>query len=162
MRHLPGVHAVLLLLAASVLQIACTGPQVVGRIPPSTFQFHTVVPQSGSSKGGWKVAQVVVLLGRISPVFPEASSCDIEVGVPAFSWQGRITNATAQQVAASSADEAARWVFAERSPTALMCQDFRVKIEALMNDSTRGFFIAGARVTGFKSWNIEITPRTFP
>jgi len=162
-RHTLGVHvALLLLVAASVFHLACTGSRIIGRISPSTFQFHNVVPQTGSSKGGWKVAQVIILLGRISPMFPEAASCDIEVGVPAFNWQGRITNSKAQQIASLAADKAARQAFAERLPTALMCQGFRLKMETLMKDPSRDPFISGAKVSGFNPWDIEIIPRTFP
>jgi hypothetical protein len=160
-RHTSNVP-VLVLLVASVLQVACTSPLVMGKIPPSTFQFHEVVPRTGASRSGWKVAQVIILLGRISPVFPQAATCDVEVGVPSVSRQGQITNSIAQQAAARSADEAARLIFAEGQPTALMCQDFRVKMGALMIDEQRVPFVAGARVSRFNPWNIEITPRTFP
>ena len=160
-RHTSNVP-VLVLLVSSVLQVACTGPLVMGKVPPSTFEFHEVVPRTGAGRGGWKVAQVIVLLDRISPVFPQAATCDVEVGVPSVNLQGQITNSLAQLAAARSADEAARLVFAERQPTALMCEDFRVKMGALMIDEERAPFVAGARVSRFKPWNIEITPRTFP
>jgi hypothetical protein len=130
------------------------------RTPPSA-SVRTYL-STFSRNGGWKVAQVIILLGRISPMFPEAASCDVEVGVPVVSWQGRITNSKAQLIASLAADDAAQRVFAERLPTALMCQSFRVKMGAFMTDSKQVQFISGAKVSGFNPWNIEITPRTFP
>ena len=59
-----GVLLVLALLGACPL--ACVG----GHIPPSMFQFQNVVPYTGPKEGGWKVAQVLILLSKLSPMFP--------------------------------------------------------------------------------------------
>lgn len=48
----------------------CGSHGVQGHIPPSTFKFTTVVPYDGESTGGWKIAQVMVLLARISAALP--------------------------------------------------------------------------------------------
>ncbi|HEX5751830.1 MAG TPA: hypothetical protein VFZ09_36760 [Archangium sp.] len=56
--------------------LACVG----GHIPPSTFQFEKVIDYTPPEGGGWKAAQVLVLLSRISPAFPQSATCDIEVG----------------------------------------------------------------------------------
>jgi hypothetical protein len=61
-----GRVRLLLLAALGACQLACVG----GHIPPSTFQFTNVVPYTGPAGGGWKVAQVLILLSRISPMFP--------------------------------------------------------------------------------------------
>lgn len=98
-----------LLTILGVLLLACVG----GHIPPSTFQFTQVVPYTGP-QGGWKVAQIIVLLAKISTLFPETATCEIEVGVPEVSFQGVISDEFAQVTAAKAADEAARLVLRER------------------------------------------------
>ncbi len=69
---------VLFLALLGLALLACVG----GHIPPSMFEFENVVPYAPPGPGGWKAAQVLILLSRISPVFPQAATCDIEVGVP--------------------------------------------------------------------------------
>ncbi len=124
--------------------LACVG----GHIPPSMFQFTNVVPHSGPGEGGWKVAQVVVLLNRISPSFPRNAVCEIEVGVPEVNKRGPVTDELAQAAAAKAADEAARIVFREWQPTALLCQQFREHMQRIMTDRDFGT-LPGTRVTGF-------------
>jgi hypothetical protein len=139
----------------SVLHLACAG----GHIPPSTFQFTNVVPLTGREEGGWKVAQVRILLGRLSKVFPQAAVCDIEVGVPERNLNGLVSDAFAQQAAARASDEAARIILRERIPVALACDQFRKRMESILRDPQFGT-IPGARVTSFREVGVART--TFP
>jgi hypothetical protein len=149
-------RVVLLLLAVlSAAQLACVG----GHIPPSIFEFANVVPYTGPEGGGWKVAQVLVLLGRISPRFSSTATCDIEVGVPEKNRTGLVSNEFAQQEAAKAADKAARIVLREKQPTALACQQFREHMQRILGDLERGA-IPGARVTGFL--RVDVPRKTFP
>ncbi|WNG50544.1 hypothetical protein F0U60_45275 [Archangium minus] len=148
-----GVSLLLALLGAAWL--ACVG----GHVPPSTFQFFSIVPLTGPEEGGWKVAQVIVLLSRISPSFPVTATCDIEVGVPERNVNGLVSNALAQVAAAKAADEAARRVLRERQPTALACDQFRKHMQSILGDKDFGT-IPGARVSGFLSGGVPRT--TFP
>jgi hypothetical protein len=146
------------LLALAVLcasQWACSG----GHVPPSTFQFTNVVPYTPPGPGGWKVAQVVVLLSRISTIFPQNAVCEIEVGVPEVNRKGPVPDEFAQAAAARAADEAARIVFRERQPTALLCDQFKKHMQAVMSDPDFGS-VPGATVTAFRTPGV---PRTkFP
>jgi hypothetical protein len=147
---------VLLWLAVfSAVQLACEG----GHIPPSTFQFTTTVPHTGTGTGGWKVAQVSILLGRLSKVFPQAAVCDIEVGVPVRNKNGLVWDALAQEAAARASDEAARIVLRERIPVALACIQFRKHMERILGDRVLGT-IPGAKVGGFQAVGVPRT--TFP
>jgi len=147
---------VLLWLAVfSAVQLACEG----GHIPPSTFQFTTIVSHTGEGTGGWKVAQVSILLGRLSKVFPQAAVCDIEVGVPVRNKNGLVWDALAQEAAARASDEAARLVLRERIPVALACDQFRKHMGRILGDSEFGT-IPGARVSGFLTSGVPRT--TFP
>jgi len=147
---------VLLWLAVlGAVQLACVG----GHIPPSTFQFTNVVPHTGKEEGGWKVAQVSILLGRLSKVFPQAAVCDIEVGVPERNLNGLISDAFAQQSAAKAADKAARIVLRERIPVALACMEFRKHMGRILGDRVLGT-IPGARVSGFQ--RVDVPRTTFP
>lgn len=144
----PGAASSILALASSLL-LACTEPIVLGRIPPSTFQFVNIVPYDESGAGGWKVAQVIIHLGSLSPHYPETTACDVEVGMPEAIRTKRILDAQAQRAAAKASDEAAREVLKERLPTALACKTFRGVMESYLNDPKRGG-VPGARVTGFQ------------
>ena len=147
---------VLLWLAVfSSVQLACAG----GHIPPSTFQFTTIVPHTGKEEGGWKVAQVSILLGRLSKVFPQAAVCDIEVGVPVRNVNGLVWDALAQEAAARASDEAARLVLGERIPVALACDQFRKHMGRILGHHEFGT-IPGARVSGFQRVGVPRT--TFP
>jgi hypothetical protein len=143
------------LVVFSAVQLACAG----GHIPPSTFQFTTIVSHTGTGTGGWKVAQVSILLGRLSKVFPQAAVCDIEVGVPVRNKNGLVWDALAQEAAARASDEAARLVLRERIPVALACIQFRKHMERILGDLEFGT-IPGAKVTGFKEVGVPRT--TFP
>ncbi len=147
--------ALLFLAVLGAAQLACVG----GHIPPSMFQFQNVVPYTPPDGGGWKVAQVLILLNRISPVFPVSATCDIEVGVPERHGNIWVTNEAAQAAAAKAADEAARIILREHLPTALACKQFREHMQALMADPDFGL-VPGARVTGFQ--RVGVTRKTFP
>jgi hypothetical protein len=151
-----GVLLSLVLLGAS--QLACVG----GHIPPSMFQFMNVVPYSSGpegEEGGWKVAQVLILLGKISPMFSSAATCDIEVGVPERNVKGWVLDEVAQVEAAKAADKAARIVLREHQPTALACDQFRKHMQSILTDPVSGP-IPGARVTKFKE--VGVPRMTFP
>ena len=60
----------------ATLSTACGGPVVFGHIPPTTFQFTTTIDLRDDEPGGWQIAQVVVLLGRLSNFFPRAAICE--------------------------------------------------------------------------------------
>jgi hypothetical protein len=117
------------------------------------------VPYMGPGEGGWKVAQVVVLMSRISSVFPGTATCDIEVGVPEVNLRGPVSDAFAQGVAASAADEAARIVLGEHQPTSMACAQFRKHMERIMGNYETGA-IPGTRVTNIRTMGIPKT--TFP
>jgi hypothetical protein len=148
-----GLVLLLALLGSTLL--ACVG----GHIPPSMFQFENIVPYAPPEGGGWKAAQVLVLLHRISPVFPQAATCDIEVGVPERYANTWVTNADAQAAAAEAADRAARIVLRQRVPTALACKQFREQMERLMQSAV-SIPIPGARVSGFN--RVLSSRKTFP
>ena len=147
--------ALLSLVLLSACQLACVG----GHIPPSMFQFQNVVPYTPPEGGGWKVAQVLILLSRISPVFSESATCDIEVGVPEKNVNGWVLDEFAQEAAAKAADEAARIVLREHLPTALACDQFRKHMESILRDYPFGT-IPGARVTAFQ--RVGVPRKTFP
>jgi len=140
-------------------QLACTEPIVFGGIPPSMFQFTNIVPQGGPEPGGWKVAQVVILLGRLSPHYPEAAACEVEVEVPEAIEGKKILDPKAQRATAKASDAAAREVLKERLPTATACMRFRTAMALYLNDLKKGG-IPGARVTAFQRTGVP--RRTFP
>ncbi len=148
-----------MLVAAAALQVACIEPIVFGGIPPSMFQFTKIVPQGGPEPGGWKVAQVVILLGRLSPHYPEAAVCEVEVGVPEEIEKKKIVDPKAQRAAAKASDAAAREVLKERLPTGTACIWFRTAMERYLKDLKKGG-IPGARVTAFQQTGVP--RRTFP
>jgi hypothetical protein len=149
-------RVVLLLLAVfGACQLACVG----GHIPPSMFQFTNVEPYTSPNGGGWKVAQVLILLGKLSPMFSATATCDIEVGVPEKYGETWVTNEFAQVEAAKAADQAARRVLREQQPTALACIKFREHMQSILTDRVSGP-IPGARVTGFQK--VGISRKTFP
>jgi hypothetical protein len=125
----------------------------------SEFPDSDSLPHRGVKAGGWKVAQVVILLGRLSPQYSESAFCDIEVGVPEVTELKPIETTAAQQAAAMAADKAARHILKQRLPTAVACGELRTKMERIMQDPKQGD-IPGARVTSFLT---EGVPRmTFP
>jgi hypothetical protein len=144
---------------AGMFLAACMEPMVLGHIPPAAFHFTSVVPRSGSEAGGWKVAQVVILLGRLAPRYPETALCEIEVGVPEFNKDGVVLDEMAQVKAAQAADAAAARVLKERLPTAMACDEFRKAMQSIMGDPAAGT-LPGTRVRSFITPGIPRT--TFP
>jgi hypothetical protein len=124
------------------------------------FQFEELVPHTGPEKeGGWKFAQVLILLGKISPQFSSTAVCEIEVGVPERNWKGLVTDEFAQVEAAQAADKAARIVLREHQPTALACNQFRECMQSILTNPVTGS-IPGAQVTAFR--RVGIHRKTFP
>jgi hypothetical protein len=157
--HARGI-ALALLVGAHSLLLACTEPLVLGSIPPEAFQFTVVVAHDGVGSGGWKVAQVVILLGKLSSRYPATTFCEVEVGVPVVNRKGPVPDILAQVEAAAAADEAARHVLKKRPyPTAVACAEFREKMQSLLTDPTTDL-IPGAQVTGFQRTGLPRT--TFP
>jgi hypothetical protein len=62
-----------------------------GHIPPSAFEFHEIVSKEGPEAGGWRVAQVYILLSRVSRRRPLQAWCDVEVGIPIKSGRTSIS-----------------------------------------------------------------------
>ncbi|KFA93760.1 hypothetical protein [Archangium violaceum] len=155
-RSLPVRGLVVFLALLSSAWLACVG----GHIPPSTFQFENVVPYTPPGEGGWKAAQVLVLLSKISSSFPQSATCDIEVGVPERNLNGWVTDEDAQVAAAEAADRAARIVLRQRLMTAVACKQFREHMQRLMQSSEVSKPIPGARVSGFKG--VLVSRKTFP
>jgi hypothetical protein len=135
--------------------LACVG----GHIPPSTFQFEKVIDYTPPDGGGWKAAQVLVLLSKISSSFPQSATCDIEVGVPERNKKGWVTDEDAQVAAAEAADRAARIVLRQRLMTAVACNQFRVHMRRLMQSEVSKP-ISGARVSAFE--RVLVSRKTFP
>lgn len=129
---------------------------VTGGIPPSSFEFHPLVPIGGGQPGGWKVAQVVILLGSASPSGPRAVWCDIEVGLPEVSYLGPVLDEEAQAICAAGADQASRLVLQKGlEVSALICRRFQEEMEAIIGRS-----IPGARVTKIQTPGLQ--PMRFP
>ena len=139
-----------------LLLAACT--LVGGGIPPSQFHFSQVIALDGPGAGGWKVAQVAILLGRLSPTFPQSTICEVEVQVPVVTHLGPISDELAQVHAAEAANAAARLVLQERPfLTAVLCKHFREEMQRILNTAEA---IPGARVTRFMTTGVPRT--TFP
>lgn len=127
-----------------------------GHIPPSAFEFHDIVSHDGKGPGGWKVAQVNILLARASQRRPLYAWCDVEVGVPFANKKRSISNTAAQQRASGAADESARGVLlGYETVSAVACEHFRLGMSRHLNES-----IKGVRVTKFATSGI--TPKSFP
>jgi hypothetical protein len=146
-------RAVLLLLVlAGTTQVACVTPLTGGSIDPSTFHFTNTVPHDGLGTGDWKVAQVNIMLARLSGALPEGVWCDVEVGVPEVNIDGPVLDASARIESAVAANMAAQSTLQERWPTALLCQGFRKQM-----DKNLKVPIKGSRVTAFQTLGV---PRT--
>ncbi|KFA93601.1 hypothetical protein Q664_08390 [Archangium violaceum Cb vi76] len=127
-----------------------------GSIPPSAFEFHDIVPEQGPEAGGWKVAQVNILLSRISRRRPLQAWCDVEVGVPRITGKRPISTETAQRRSAESANGAARMVLlGNETVSAMACKQFRDEMRLLLREH-----IGGVRVTKFMTPGLE--PKSFP
>lgn len=135
-----------------VLATACTS-YVIGEIPPSQFEFKSVVAnQEKGEAGGWRAAQVMISLGRRTGVVV----CQVEVGVPGRNFAGGITVDIAQRAAASAANHAARVALgAGAGFSATLCRRF---IEEMNAHLARA--IPGSRVTPFTIEGLE--PTTWP
>ncbi|WP_146210075.1 hypothetical protein [Vitiosangium sp. GDMCC 1.1324] len=151
-----GLWVRLLLLGAMVLLLDGCATVSGGHIPPSAFEFHDVVDKTGPEPGGWKIAQVNILLTRVSQLRPLQAWCDVEVGVPVTNWKRAISNVTAQRRSAEAADAAAQMVLSgPETVSALACDQFRVEMLRLLREPLKG-----VRVTKFLTAGIE--PKTFP
>ena len=136
-------NRLLVLFFTCVCLLACA-TFVQGSIPPAAFEFKNVVPISPREPGGWKVAKLKILLGRISPIFSMAAYCDIEVGIPELNLRGPVSDEFAQVEAAAAADEAARLALAENLPTSEVCRIFQAEMGRILSAA-----IPGVRVTKF-------------
>jgi hypothetical protein len=146
----------LLLLGTMVLLLDACATLSGGHIPPSAFEFHDFVSEAGPEPGGWKIAQVNILVARASRRRPLQAWCDVEVGVPIINKKRSISDAVAQQKASEAADAAAQVVLSgPETVSALACQQFRAEMLRLLRMS-----INGATVTKFVRQGIE--PKSFP
>ncbi|WNG34604.1 hypothetical protein F0U61_13850 [Archangium violaceum] len=87
-----GLWVPLLLLGAMMLLLDACATVSGGHIPPSAFEFHDVVSEQGPEPGGWKIAQVNILLSRVSRHRPLHAWCDVEVGVPIINWKRSVSS----------------------------------------------------------------------
>ncbi len=145
--------------AALVIGSLCLGAcatVVMGGIPPGFFEFHPTVPVGRLQPGGWKIAQVIILVGRSSISGPRAAWCDIEVGVPQVTYLGPVLDEEAQGVCAAAADQAARVVLQQRlEVSALICRRFQEEMEAIISRSIPGVRVTKIQTPGFQ-------PKRFP
>lgn len=129
---------------------------VTGGISPSAFEFHPMVPIGGVQPGGWKVAQVIILLGSASVSGPRAVWCDIEVGLPQVNYLGPVLDEEAQGACAAAADQASRVVLQQRlEVSALICRRFQEEMEAIISKSIPGVRVTKIQTPGFQ-------PKRFP
>jgi hypothetical protein len=136
----PGAVLVLVLgwLVAGALGSGCAAG-VAGRIPPAAFQFHKVVPNKGRGAGGWKVAQTVITLTRVSRTHPLQANCEVEIGVPLRSGKEAVPDLMVQEASAVAADQAARFALGRRPVTsAELCDLFLVELRRLLAMTIRG------------------------
>jgi hypothetical protein len=130
----------------------CVTP-MAGSIPPAAFQFHKVVSHQGRDEGGWRVAQTLITLTRISQAQPLQAQCDVEIGVPLVNGQGRVADVVVQEAAATAANEAARFALSKRPATsAELCALFRGEIGRILADT-----VWGVRVRRFVETGIPQT-----
>ncbi len=146
----------LLLAGAMALLLEACATASGGHIPPSAFEFHEVVSKEGREAGGWKIAQVNILLARVSRLRPLNTWCDVEVGIPITNWERSISDSLAQTQAAEASDEAAQIVLrGSVTFSAIACREFRNETRRLLDVS-----IKGVRVTKFMTLGIK--PKSFP
>ncbi|QRN99794.1 hypothetical protein JRI60_12570 [Archangium violaceum] len=127
-----------------------------GHIPPSAFEFHEIVSNEGPLPGGWKVAQVNILLARVSRYKPLQAWCDLEIGIPLENWKRSLTDSLAQRKSAQASDAAAQLVLrGNETVSVLACNQFRDETRRLLERS-----LFGVRVTKFLTLGIE--PKSFP
>jgi hypothetical protein len=143
-------------LMAVCLWLGACATIVTGGISPSAFEFHPTVPTGGWQLGGWKVAQVIILLGSASPSGPRAVWCDIEVGIPQVNFLGPVLDAEAQVACAAASDQASRVVLQQGlEVSALICQRFQAEMEDLISQSIPGVRVTKIQTPGFQ-------PKRFP
>jgi hypothetical protein len=113
---------------------------MAGTIPPAAFQFHKVVPRKGPKGGGWKVAQTIITLTRVSRTQPVQANCEVEIGIPMASEEGGvIPDVVAQDAAAAAADQAARFALGRRPATsAELCSLFIERVNQLLEKKLPG------------------------
>jgi hypothetical protein len=129
---------------------------VMGGIPPSSFEFHPTVPVGVGRPGGWKVAQVIIMLGNVSSSGPRAVWCDIEVGLPQVNHLGPVLDEEAQVVCAAAADNASRVVLQRRMDVSVHgCKRFQEEMEAIISKSIPGVRVTKIQTPGFQ-------PKRFP
>jgi hypothetical protein len=154
MPRVPQCRRALLLTVAfaGMFQVACATPMPMagGTIPPSVFQFAPVVPYTGPGPGGWKAAQVHVLLARLSSVLPEAAWCAVEVGVPEVNLDGPVSDATARIEASVASNLAAQTTLQERLPTAILCNNFIQRMDANLKVPIKGSTVTKFRTPGLR------------
>ncbi len=133
---------------------ACTSV-VLGEIPPSQFQFRTVVPWEKGTVGGWRAAQVVITLGSRYGM----AACQVEVGVPFMTtMRGEVSEEHAQIAAAMAAEEAAHVVLANATATtmsAIVCRRFIEEMDRVLSKD-----LPGATVSPFIT--AGLTPTHWP
>jgi hypothetical protein len=145
----------IMLMVISVGLGACS-TMVTGGIPPSAFEFHPTIPAGGGQPAGWKVAQVVIMLGSASTSGPRAVWCDIEVGLPQVNYLAPVLDEEAQVVCAAAADQAARLVLQQGlEVSALICQRFQAEMAAVISKSIPGVRVTKIQTPGFQ-------PKRFP
>ena len=129
---------------------------VTGGISPHSFEFHPLVPTGAWQLGGWKIAQVIILLGSASPSGPRAVWCDIEVGIPQVNHLGPVLDEEAQAACAAASDQASRVVFQQgMEVSALICKRFQEEMEAILRPSIPGVRVTKIQTPGFQ-------PKRFP
>lgn len=138
----------LFVLLAGTMQVACMAPITGGRIEPSTFSFTNTIPHDGVGTGGWKVAQVNIMLARLSSVLPEGTWCDVEVGVPEVNFKGPVSDAYARVESAVAANLAAQSTLKERLPTAILCGSFREQMRHNLRIPIPGSDVSKFRTSG--------------
>lgn len=127
-----------------------------GHIPPAAFEFHEHIANDAAEPGGWKVAQVNILLARVSESRPLQAWCDVEIGIPIRNWERSMTDAFAQTKSAEASDAAAQRVLASgETLSAIACRLFREELRRLLAAA-----IEGVRVTKFLTPGIK--PKSFP
>ncbi len=144
------------LLMAGALFLGACATIVMGGIPPGSFEFHPTVFIGKAHPGGWKVAQVIIMLGSSSVSGPRGVWCDIEVGTPQVNYLGPVLDEMAQGVCAAAADQAARTVLRQGlGISALICKRFQEEMETIISRS-----IPGVRVTKIQTPGLQ--PKRFP
>lgn len=133
-----------LLMSLSGCATGGSATYVEGGLSPRHFEFHNVVSKRGKRAGGWRAACLEVGIERANT--GELVYCKFGVEVPiANGAQGEIPIDTAQSIAASCANQAARTTLATLTPTSpigIACEEFKTLYDLILRS-----VIAGAMVT---------------